>query len=420
MTEPALGPGRKVADYLIEKALGRGGMAELFLARDVMLQRSVVIKALAPQFGHRQDLRKRFLREARILAGLDNPYIVQIYRVFNHQDRLCLAMQHVRGTDLARVIQRAHTFRQGRGEGGALSPERAAHIFLQVLEGMGAVHKYRIVHGDLKPANILLDRQGRVKVADFGLSFLLPPARQEQDGLLQGGTLSFMSPEQALGRDVDFRADIYSLGVTFFNMLTGALPTANRRSATELLEYHLEGRLEEPRGMLETFAAVPPRIKEALLKALACDPNDRHQSCLEFSLAIKEEAPYEMYSELLRLSLLGKKEITYLERVHLDRIARRKGLGPEEAGILEANIRRELRLPGLDFEAEYRRAFGDLLLRGRGEGPAMGVLDRIYLQAGRVVPDRAAALRAEARAAMGRPEGGGALKDQGPEEKGAA
>jgi serine/threonine protein kinase len=153
-----------------------------------------------------------------------------------------------------------------------------------------------------------------------------------------------MSPEQLLNEDVDSRSDIYSLGVTFFFMLTGQWPTGERKRVTDLLEYHMEGSLEEPERILDQVRTVRPRIKDAVLKALEKDQAKRHQSCLEFSLAIKEDAPHELYSELLRLSLLATKEITPAERTYLDRIAKLKGLQPEEAEALERSIRRQMGL----------------------------------------------------------------------------
>lgn len=344
MPEPDFQPGQKIEDYIIGQRLERGGMAELYLARDMVLKRKVIIKVLSPPFDQKQEYRNQFLREAKIQANLDNPHVVQVFRAFFHHDFPCLAMQHVQGTDLEKIVKKAKIIREKRQEKGALSVERAIHIFLQALEGIGFAHKYNIVHGDIKPSNILLDQQGRVKIVDFGLSFMLAHGKKIKGERLPGGTLQFMSPEQLLNEDVDSRSDIYSLGVTFFFMLTGQWPTGERKRLTDLLEYHVEGSLEEPEGMLDEVVTLRPRIKAAVLKAIERDPSLRHQSCLEFSLAIKEDAPHELYSELLRLSLLAAKEITPAERRYLDRIAKMKGLQPGEAEALERSIRREMGL----------------------------------------------------------------------------
>jgi eukaryotic-like serine/threonine-protein kinase len=344
LPEPEFQPGQQIEDYIIEQRLDRGGMGELYLARDKVLKRKVVVKVLLPPYSQRQEYRDQFLREAKIQANLDNTHVVQVFRAFVHRGFPCLVMQHVQGTDLEKIVKKAKSIREKRQEKGALSVERAVHIFLQVLEGIGFAHKYNIVHGDIKPSNILLDQQGRVKIVDFGLSFMLASGKKIKGEKLPGGTLQLMAPEMLLNEGVDLRSDIYSLGVTFFFMLTGQWPTGRRKRLTDLLEYHLEGSLEDPERILDEVGTLRPRIKNAVLKALEKDQAKRPQTCLEFSLAIKEDAPHELYSELLRLSLLATKEITPAERTYLNRIAKLKGLQPGEAEALEKSIRREMGL----------------------------------------------------------------------------
>jgi serine/threonine protein kinase len=344
LPEPEFQPGQQIEDYIIGQRLKRGGMGDLYLARDIVLKRKVIIKVLSLPFSQRQEYRNQFLKEARIQANLDNPHVVQVFRALVHKNFPCLVMQHVQGTDLEKIVKKAKSIREKREEKGALSVERAVHIFLQVLEGIGFAHKYNIVHGDIKPSNILLDQQGRVKIVDFGLSFVLASGKKVKGERLPGGTLQLMSPEQLLNEDVDLRSDIYSLGVTFFFMLTGQWPTGERKRLTDLLEYHMEESLDDPERVMDGVGTIRPRIKAAVLKALDKDQARRHQSCLEFSLAIKEDAPHELYSELLRLSLLATKEIIPAERIYLDRIARLKGLQPREAEALENRIRREMGL----------------------------------------------------------------------------
>ena len=402
MSDPLFYPGQKVEDYVIEKEIGKGGMAELFLAKDMALQRNVVIKVISPALSRRDDFKKRFMREARIQANLDNPHIVQIFRMFDYRHNLCLVMQHIRGTDLAEVVKKAKFMKERQGKKGALSPERAIHIFLQVLEGVGFVHKYGIMHGDIKPPNILLDQQGMVKVADFGLSSLLPYGEDRKRERLLGGTPSYMSPEQILNEKVDFRSDIYSLGVTLFYMLTGLSHAGDRKNLTELLEFHVEGSLDEPKKILDEFLDIRPRIKESILKALENEPNNRHQSCPEFSLAIKTDEPYEMYSELLRVSVLTKTDITLAERVYLDEIAGKKGLGVKEAETLEINIRQEMGLSPLDFSREYEKACIDLLLKGReNEAHYRDELERTYIKKGRISHNQARSIREKVKADLG-------------------
>jgi serine/threonine-protein kinase len=402
LSDPLFHPRQKVGDYLIEKEIGKGGMSELFLAKDRALKRTVVIKVISPVFSRRDDFKKRFMSEAKIQANLDNLHIVQIFRIFEYQHNLCLVMQHIRGTDLAEVVKKAKSMKEIQGKKGALYPERAIHIFLQVLEGIGFVHKYGIMHGDIKPPNILLDQQGMVKVSDFGLSSLSPNSENRKEEMLLGGTPSYMSPEQILNEKVDFRSDIYSLGVTFFYMLTGQSHSGDKKNLTELLEFHIEGSLDEPKIILDEFFDIRLRIKESILKALENEPNNRHQSCLEFSLAIKTDEPYEMYSELLRVSVLTKTDITLAERVYLDEIAGKKGLGVKEAEALEINIRLEMGLSPLDFTREYEKAFIDLLIKGReNEAQYRDELETTYAKKGRISQTQARLIRKKVKADLG-------------------
>jgi serine/threonine protein kinase len=334
-------PGQLVEDYVVRQSLGRGGMAELYLALDLLLKRKVIIKALRGPFLQDGSSKEQFFREAEVQAGLDNPHLVQVFRVFQHRGCPCLVMQHVQGTDLEKVIKRARTLRARNGRKGALSPERAVHIFLQILEGVGWVHKYRIIHGDIKPSNILLDSQGRVKITDFGLSFMLRNRKKVKGEDLPGGTLQYMSPEQLLNEPVDLRSDIYSLGVTLFHMLTGEVPSKEIKRHVQFLEYHMESSLESAQTTLGKLD-LHPALGEAVLKALQRNPGKRHQSCLEFSLALREDASFELYSELLRLTLLAKRPATAAEKTYLRKIAESKGLLPEEAEALERSIRHEL------------------------------------------------------------------------------
>jgi len=387
-------PGQKIEDYIIEKKIGKGGMAELFLAKDRILGKRVVIKVLTPHFTKIKAFHKQFLREAKIQANLDNPHIVQIFRIFKYQNKPCLIMQHIKGTDLDRVIKRAIAIRKRKGEKGALSIERAVHIFLQVLEGVGFVHRYGIIHGDIKPSNILMDEQGIARIADFGLSYLTPPEKDKNEKILQGGTPYYMSPEQIFNEPVDSRSDIYSLGVTFLHMLTGKFPTGDKRKLMEFIEFHMEGSMDQPKQILDECEEIQPQIREAILKALDGAPNNRHQSCLEFSLAIKEDEPYEMYSELLRLGLLTKNNFTYAERDYLDRIAEKKGLTSKEAEALESNIRKEMRLPPLDFSKEYRNSLIDLLKNGRNKVDSyLKKIDRTYVRKDRLTKIQTRSIR---------------------------
>jgi serine/threonine-protein kinase len=398
MEKPIFAGGEKVEDFLIESQISHSNMAEVYLAKDLVLQRDVVIKALQPVYHKDEEFKKRFFREARIQANLDSPYIIQIYRVFNHKDNFCLVMQHIEGTTLESIVKKAHELKSKKGEKGALSAERAINIFLQILEGIGFAHKYRIIHGDIKPSNILIDRQGRAKITDFGLSIFLPPDIKRRKSPISGGTPYYMAPEQIINQEIDFRSDVYSLGVTLFYMLSGELPCGKCREMHDILEYHVEGSLAKAKGILIEIKTIPPSVKEAVLQALEGKPENRHQSALEFSLALKVEAPQEMFSELLRFSLLTKSDITAIERAHLDQIAKKRGLTAPEIKAIEGNIRKEIGLPPMDFMEEYRNALQGMLTTGREERSHLTSLNDLYVKMGRLSEAEVENLEAEVKA----------------------
>lgn len=381
--------GNRIDNYLIERKIGKGGTSDLYYATDQDLQRKVVIKVLNSRMCNNATLCQRFIEEARIQANLSNPYIVPIFRMFEIDDNTCLVMQHIDGTDLSEIIKKARKNRELKGEKGALSTERAINIFTQILEGMGFIHKHGIIHGDIKPSNILIDKEGNVKIADFGLSSSVISTKEKIEKISPGGTPYFMSPEQLLGEKIDFRTDIYSLGVTFFNMLTGKFPFGERKKLFELLEFHIEGSIDEPKEILDEFH-IDPRIREMILKAIENNPHRRQQSCLELLLTLKDYESMEMYADLLRISVLTKAICTLAERNYLDKISAQKGLNPKEAETLENNIRKDMKLPHLDFVLEYKEALKTL--KNAEDESAVSFLDELdktYIQKGRISSKKA-------------------------------
>ena len=221
----------------IIELLGQGGMGAVYKARQKQLDRLVALKILPPEVGQSEAFAERFTREARSLARLNHPQIVTVYDFGNTQDGLYyFIMEYVDGTDLRKVIQTSE-----------LRSEQALEIVPQVCEALHYAHKKGIVHRDIKPENILLDTEGNIKIADFGLARLLDkPATtrtltQENQRM---GTPHYMAPEQVEHpSQVDHRADIYSLGVVFYEMLTGELPIG--RFAPPSKKVHVDVRLDE-------------------------------------------------------------------------------------------------------------------------------------------------------------------------------
>ena len=349
--------GHMLEEYQIEQNLARGKMSEVYLALDTILDRSVVIKVINPDLAAQTGFKEKFIHEAKIQARLDNPHVVQLFRLLRQVHHLILVMQYINGIDLNKVILEALVRNKNDRFEGALSHTRAVHIFFQVLEGIGFMHKHGILHGDIKPTNILIDQQGRARITDFGLSTGISDKKNGQISTQsRGGTLAFVSPEKLLGNTIDLRSDIYSLGATFFYMLTGELPTGDIKGLTELLEFHLEGSREIPQKLLESKKGIPERTCRALLTSLDPSQDNRYQSCFEFMLALKQDTPEELYSEIIRSGFVAKEGISYRERQYLDKLAVQKGLTVREADELEQNIRKELGLQPLDFIKEFQQA----------------------------------------------------------------
>ncbi len=252
--------------YLIGDEVGRGGMAVVYAAEDVRLQRQVALKVLPPDLAFRSDVRERFVREAQTAARLNHPHIVPIYAVHEKSGVVCFAMALVTGESLAAFVSRNP--RPGF--------ETAAALLEQVADALAYAHASGVVHRDIKPDNILLDRSsGRAMVTDFGIARAAESgARLTQTGIAVG-TPAFMSPEQATGeKDVDGRSDVYSLGVVGYLMLAGRLPF-EASSTPAMLLAHVS---ETPKPIWSVRPDAPRSLVEILDKALAKRPADRWES----------------------------------------------------------------------------------------------------------------------------------------------
>jgi serine/threonine-protein kinase len=284
--------GRIIGNYEVISQFGEGGMGELFLGRHIRLAREVIIKTIRTEdFNPRQieHLRQRLEREAFVQSQLDHPNIVRVYDFIATNDATCMVMEFVPGRDLRKVII---------GEIGPLAPERAIHIFRQVLSAVDYAHNFYytdvsghkhqgIIHRDLKPANILITPDDVAKVTDFGIVKIRGVKGGTQLGF-NPGTPEYMSPEQALGSEIDHRADIYSLGILFYEMLTGRVPfedNGNETSDYAVRKGHIELPVPPPSKF---FPSIPAELEEIVLKALAKSPDDRFQTAGEFLEAIDE------------------------------------------------------------------------------------------------------------------------------------
>jgi tRNA A-37 threonylcarbamoyl transferase component Bud32 len=242
--------------------LGRGGMGEVYKARQKKLGRLVAIKILPEPFGKSDEYTERFLREARSLALLNHPSIVTIYD-YGEVSELCyFVMEYIDGADLRQLI-----------EARALTPAEALRIVPQICDALQFAHDAGVVHRDIKPANILIDKRGRVKIADFGLAKIV--SKEPKDFTLTGagevmGTAEYMAPEQRRSsQTVDHRADIYSLGVVFYEMLTGEVPM---------------GKFDPPSKRVQ----IDVRLDDVVLRTLEREPERRYQKASQVKTSVEE------------------------------------------------------------------------------------------------------------------------------------
>src|SRR5882757_1556668 len=249
--------------YEIQRELAQGGMAEVYLAHDQLLNRPVALKALFPEYAREPSFVERFRREAQAAANLNHPNIVAIYDWGQESGTYFIVMEYVEGRSLRDLI---------RSE-GRLDAGQAAEITAEIASALAFAHRNGVVHRDVKPGNVLLTRSGTVKVTDFGIA-----RAGTSDGLTQTGsvmgTATYFSPEQAQGLAVDGRSDVYSVGVVLYELVCGVAPFV-AESPVSVAYKHVR---EEPIAPSLRNPAVPPALEQIILGALAKDPEHRYQS----------------------------------------------------------------------------------------------------------------------------------------------
>src|SRR5260221_644915 len=205
--------GQRLGHYEILALLGRGGMATVYRARQLNIEREVAIKVMKPDLAEAEDFIERFRREARTIASLSQPHILKLFDYGQHDELIYLVMELLMGGSLARLISK-----------GPLPLESVSLILEQVASALDYAHKRGIIHRDMKPQNGLLDTQGNAFLTDFGISKLLSQTTSLTQSGVAMGTPAYMSPEQWQGQVLDARSDIYALGIVLFEMLSGKLP----------------------------------------------------------------------------------------------------------------------------------------------------------------------------------------------------
>ncbi len=269
----ASGPPRQLGGNRLERLVGRGGMGEVWLAFDPKLERHVAIKTMAPGLAASPDAVARFYREARAVARLNHPHIVQIHQVGEEEGAPFFAMEWVDGETLGDRLRRE----------APLPLADALALLQQAVDGLGYACANGVAHRDVKPGNMLIDKAGRLKIADFGLArFLDSDASSATATGVPMGSPNYMSPEQARGETADHRSDIYSLGITLFQMLTGQLPHAGSTPVSILLK-HVQEPLPEP----ELLQALDDgRPLDLIRRMTAKRPEERFQTYEEFQAAL--------------------------------------------------------------------------------------------------------------------------------------
>src|SRR5689334_10654026 len=252
--------------YEIQRELAQGGMAEVYLGHDRLLDRPVALKALFPEYAREPSFVERFRREAQAAANLNHPNIVAIYDWGQETGTYFIVMEYVEGRSLRDVIR----------TDGPIDPAQAAEITAEIASALAFAHRGGVVHRDVKPGNVLITQTGNVKVTDFGIA-----RAGTSDGLTQTGsvmgTATYFSPEQAQGLPVDGRSDVYSLGVVLYEMITGVAPFTGD-SPVAVAYKHVR---EDPVAPSQRNPDVPPDLERIILTALAKDPNNRYQTAEE-------------------------------------------------------------------------------------------------------------------------------------------
>lgn len=254
--------------YQIEETLGKGGMAFVYKARDRTLERMVAIKVLRQNYSEDPTFREHFRSEAKAAANLSHPNIVTVHDFGYDDQQLFIIMEYVAGIDLKHLL----------AESGQIEIERALNLMSQACAGVGYAHRAGLVHCDIKPQNLLITPDDRLKVVDFGIARALASINPEEKTDIVWGSPHYFSPEQAAGNAPSPASDVYSLGVIMYEMVTGQLPFS-ASSSSELARMH---RQDLPKAPRQLNPAISPQLEQILLKVLSKEPSARYRTADQF------------------------------------------------------------------------------------------------------------------------------------------
>ena len=268
---------KELGSYQLSRLLGRGGMGEVWLGFDTKLEREVAVKLMRRELLANDEAVKRFYREARSVARLNHPNIVQVYYIGEERGVIYFVMEYVEGETVTEKLKRE----------GPLALDDAVNILLQTVEGLSYANARGIIHRDIKPSNLMLTRDFRVKIADFGLAKMIEHDTQVTASGTAMGSPNYMSPEQSRGEEADHRSDIYALGISLYQVLTGTLPFSAPTPLTVLLK-QIQEPLPEPEQLKGLAGG---RVLETIKKMAAKDPEERYQTYGGLAAAVSELAP---------------------------------------------------------------------------------------------------------------------------------
>ncbi len=254
--------------YQIEGRIGSGGMAEVYRARDITLERTVAIKLLRDDFSADPAFRERFRQEAKAAANLSHPNIVTVHDFGFDEKQIFIVMEYIPGTDLKTILESR----------GSLGVDEALRLIIQACAGIGYAHRAGLIHCDVKPHNMIVTPDQRLKVTDFGIARALASIHQQEVTNVVWGSPQYFSPEQAAGYPPSPASDVYGLGVVLYEMLTGRLPFI-ASTAAELAHMH---RTVAPTPPSQINPSIPPALEQACLKVLTKEPSVRYRTADQF------------------------------------------------------------------------------------------------------------------------------------------
>ncbi|MFZ1322671.1 MAG: serine/threonine-protein kinase [Ignavibacteria bacterium] len=266
--------GKVISNYEIRSVIGSGGMGKVYLAKQLTIDREVAIKILDPSLSENPQFKERFINEANALAKLNHPNIVSIYDFVEYENNYCIIMEFVKGATLDNIID----------NNVKLDLPFTINIIEQVLDGLSYAHKQSIVHRDIKPSNIIVDHDNRVRILDFGIAKLVLSNSNLTKTGTRMGSVKYMSPEQVLGKELNLKTDIYSTGITFYEILTGKPPFDSDTESDFVVQNKIVNDVLP--DIRTVNPSVPQNIAEAIYTATQKNPDDRFRDCEEFKAMI--------------------------------------------------------------------------------------------------------------------------------------